>query len=154
PPLLDTPRPAARLSCRRVRPAPPIGKCSMWKPVILTCGVFLVACTAGRAAEPDEKLIKDLVALFENPKNTPEVRSTAIRALGGLGWSGRSALPTLIKFLDNPEERRLAREDIGPWENVGPWYYVIEAIGQMGPAAKEAVPSLVKAKGVLAAFDQ
>jgi HEAT repeat protein len=126
----------------------------MWKPIILTCGALLLACTAGQAAESDEKLVRDLVELFENPKNKPEVRATAIRALGGLGWSGHSALPNLIKFLDNPEERRLALDPLGSWDTMGPWYYVIQALGQMGPAAKEAVPSLVKAKGMLAAFDQ
>lgn len=126
----------------------------MGKSLTIACAALILASAAGRAAESNEKLVRDLVALLNDPKNKPETRSTAIRALGALGWSGRSALPDLIRILDDPRERELARDSIGPWESVGPWYYAIEALGQMGPGAKEAVPSLVKAKGVVTAFDQ
>jgi HEAT repeat protein len=126
----------------------------MRKSLVLSCAALVVACAAGRAAESDEKLVRDLVAVLNDPKNKPEIRSTAIRALGGLGWSGRSALPDLIRILDDTRERQLARDTVGPWETIGPWYHAIEAIGQMGPGAKEAVPSLVKAKGVVPVFDQ
>jgi HEAT repeat protein len=125
----------------------------MWKPLALSCAALLVAGAAGRAAESDDKLVRDLVAILKDQKAKPEVRSTAIRALGGLGWSGRAALPELLKLLDDPQERQLARQTVGPWETIGPWYYVIEALGQMGPGAKEAVPSLVKAKGAVPVFD-
>jgi HEAT repeat protein len=114
----------------------------------LAVAAFLVACGAGRAADTDDKLVHDLVAQFQNPKNSVEVRSTAIRALGALGWPGRTALPDLIKFLEDPDERKAARE------TVGPYYQAIEALGRLGPVAREAVPALVKAKGVAVPYDQ
>ena len=126
----------------------------MWKPLVLSCAALVVACAAGRAAESDQQVVDDLVKLLNDRKNRPEVRTTAIRALGGLGWSGHAALDDLIRIIDDPEERRLARESLGPWDSIGPWFYAIEAIGQMGPGARRAVPSLVKAKGVIMAFDQ
>jgi len=125
----------------------------MRRPLLLACAALLLACTGGRAAAADEKLVADLVKLLNDRKNKPEVRSTAIHALGALGWSGISALDDLLRILDDPEERRLARETLGPWDTMGPWYYAIEAIGQMGPGAQRAVPSLVKAKGVIPPFD-
>jgi HEAT repeat protein len=120
----------------------------MRKPLLLTVAALLLACGAGRAADSDDKLVRDLVAEFTNPKNSNEVRSTAIRALAALGWPGKSAIPDLIKFLDNPEERKAARE------TTGPYYHAIEALGRLGPVAREAVPSLVMAKGIAAAYDQ
>jgi HEAT repeat protein len=116
--------------------------------------VAVAACAVGRAAEPDEKLQRDLLAILQDRKAKPEIRSTAIRALSALGWSGRSALDDLVKLLDDPEERKLARATVGPWDTMGPYYYAIQLIGDMGPAAKTAVPSLVRAKGVVPGFDQ
>lgn len=120
----------------------------MWKPFLLSVAALLVVSAAGRAADADDKLVRELVALFNDRKNKPEVRSTAIRALGALGWTGRAGLPDLIKILDDPEERKSAKE------SVGPYYQAIVAVGQMGTGARDAVPALVKAKGIVAAYDQ
>jgi len=120
----------------------------MGKPFLLAAAAFLITCGACRADDKDDKLVSDLVAQFRNPKNSLEVRSTAIRALGALGWPGRTAIPDLIKFLEDPDERRAARE------TVGPYYQAIEALGRLGPVAREAVPALVKAKGVATPYDQ
>jgi HEAT repeat protein len=120
----------------------------MCKPFLLSLAALFVACAAGRAADTNEKLVRELVALFKDPKNRPEVRSTAIRALGTLGWSGRTALPDLIKVLEDPEERKAAAASLGPY------YQAIVAVGQMGTGATEAAPALVKAKGIAPAYDQ
>jgi HEAT repeat protein len=120
----------------------------MCKPFLFSLAALFVACAAGRAAEPDEKLVRELVALFKDPKNKPEVRSTAIRALGTLGWPGRTALPDLIKVLEDPQERKAAADSLGPY------YQAIVAVGQMGTGAQDAAPALVKAKGIAPAYDQ
>jgi HEAT repeat protein len=120
----------------------------MWKPFLLAAVAVAITGAASRAADTaDEKLVRELVAVFQDPKNKPEVRTTAIRALGALGWTGRSALPDLIKLLDDPAERKWARDATGPLDQVVPFYQAIIIIGQMGSGAKEAVPVLVKAKG-------
>jgi hypothetical protein len=119
----------------------------MRKSLPLAVALLLVAGAAGRADETEEKLVSDLVAIFRNPDNKPEVRATAIRALAPLGWTGRPALPALIKLLEDPEERKAAREVLGPY------FYAIEALGRMGSGAREAVPVLVHAKGIAAPYD-
>jgi HEAT repeat protein len=119
----------------------------MRKLFLAALAVFLVA-TAGRAADTHDKIVLDLIAQFKDPKNTPEVRSTAIRALGAMGWPGRSAVPELIKLLESPQERKSATEVVGAY------FYTIESLGRMGPIAREAVPALVKAKGVAGLYDQ
>ncbi len=120
----------------------------MWKSFLLSAAVLIGACAAGRAADTSDKLVRDLLAVFNDPKNTPEVRATAIRALGALGWPGRDAVPDLIKFLGDPEERKAAKDTLGPY------YQAIEALGRLGPTARAAVPALVKAKGIAAPYDQ
>jgi HEAT repeat protein len=119
----------------------------MRKPLLLTVPLLLVACAAGRAADSEEKLVSELVAIFQNRENSGEVRSTAIRALAPLGWTGRPALSALIKLLEDPAERKSARDVIGPY------YYAIEALGRMGPGARDAVPVLIHAKGVAPTYD-
>jgi len=118
------------------------------RKLILAAAVVLLAGAAGRAADTNDKLVADLIAQFKDTKNSPEVRSTTIRALGALGWPGQSAVPELIKILDSPQERKAAAEAIGPY------YETIEALGRIGPGARDAVPALVKAKGIAAPYDQ
>jgi HEAT repeat protein len=120
----------------------------MWKSLLLSGLVLAGTCGAGRAAEPPDQLIRDLLAVFENAKNSSDVRITAVRALGPLGWPARDDVPVLIRFLNDPDERRLAAADLGPY------LPVIEALGRLGPAARSAVPALVKAKGIAAPYDQ
>jgi HEAT repeat protein len=120
----------------------------MWKSLLLSALVLSPADSAGLAADPGDKQVRDLVAVFQNPKNSSDVRTTAVRALGALGWPTRDDVPDLIKFLDDPEERKEARESIGPY------LAVIEAVGRLGPVARTAVPTLVKAKGIAAPYDQ
>ncbi|HKI35879.1 MAG TPA: HEAT repeat domain-containing protein [Gemmataceae bacterium] len=119
----------------------------MCKPFLGCVTVLLIACAVGRAADTDDKLVRDLVVQFKDPKNKPEVRSTAIRALAGLGWPSRAAVPDLIKLLDDPAERQGARQTLGPY------YQTIVALGRIGPPSRDAVPSLVKAKGLAATYD-
>src|SRR6516165_9476717 len=120
----------------------------MGKPFLLSLAVLVASCAAGRADDGDDKLVKDLVAVFKDPKNLPEVRTSALRALGALGWPGKAAVPDLIKLLDDPEEKKGAREVLGPY------YHAIQALGRIGPGARDAVPTLVRAKGIAAAYDQ
>ncbi len=126
----------------------------MYRFFLSACITTITVCAAGRCAEPQDKLQRDLLAILQDRKAKPEIRSTAIRALGAIGWSGRTALDDLVKLIDDPEERKLARASVGPWDTIGPYYYAIQLLGEMGPAAKGAVPSLVRAKGVVPAFDQ
>jgi HEAT repeat protein len=119
----------------------------MWKSFVLSTLVLFGACAAGRA-QPADRLVRDLVGVFEDAKYPPETRATALRALGALGWPARDDLPPLIKFLDDPDERKSARDTLGPY------IVVIEAIGRLGPAARLAVPTLVRAKGIAAPYDQ
>jgi hypothetical protein len=118
------------------------------KPFLVAVAAILVACAAGRAADTDDKLVADLIAQFKDPKVRPEVRSTAIRALAGLGYPSRAAIPDLIKLLDDPQEKKAARDALGPY------YQAIIALGRIGAPARDAVPSLVKAKGMAAVYDQ
>jgi HEAT repeat protein len=120
----------------------------MKKSFLLAFAVLLGASAVGRAADGGDKLIGDLVAVFKDPKNTPEVRTTAIRALEPLGWPGRSGVPVLVKFLDDPDEKKAAREVLGPY------YQAIQVLGRVGPSAREAVPTLVRAKGIAPTYDQ
>jgi HEAT repeat protein len=120
----------------------------MWKMFFLSGLVLAAACATGRAADPADKQVSDLVAIFLDPKNSGDVRTTALRALGALGWPARENVPELIKFLNDPDERKLAAEDLGPY------LVAIEALGRLGPAARSAVPTLVKAKGIAAPYDQ
>ena len=60
----------------------------MRKLFVFSISTFLVASGPGRADDP---LVPQLIAQFNNPKNAAEVRSTAIRALGALGWPGKEA---------------------------------------------------------------
>ncbi len=125
----------------------------MWK-LLLPAAALLIVCAPLRAAESDEKLVRELVVILKDHTNPPGVRATAIRSLEALGWTGRTALPELIKLLDDADERRIARDSVGAWPTMGPYYYAIEAIGLMGSSAREAVPSLIRAKGAVPAFDQ
>jgi HEAT repeat protein len=119
----------------------------MRKSLLIALAALVVGCAAGRAADTDDKVVNDLIAEFKDTKNTPEVRSAAIRVLGAMGWPGKAAVPDLIKLLNNADERKAAREALGPY------YQAIEALGRIGPPAREAVPSLVKAAGLAAPYD-
>lgn len=119
------------------------------RKVLLLAGLVLaVNSAAARAADPPDKLVRELVAVFQDAKNPPEVRSTAVRALAPLGWPGRDDVPELVKFLDDPDERKSARDTLGPY------LQVIEGLGRLGSAARPAVPALVRAKGLAAPYDQ
>jgi len=126
----------------------------MYKPLFLAAAALLVACLPLRAAESDEQLVQKLVVILKDHTNKPGVRATALRSLAALGWTGRTALPDLIKLLDDADERKVARDTVGAWDTMGPYYYAIEAIGQMGTGAREAVPALIRAKGAVPAFEQ
>jgi HEAT repeat protein len=115
----------------------------MWNSLLLSALVL-----GGPADPPADNLVHDLVAVFQDRKNSPEVRTTALRALAPLGWPARANVPDLIKFLDDPEERKSASDTIGPY------IVAIESLGRLGPAARSAVPTLVKAKGIAAPYDQ
>jgi HEAT repeat protein len=120
----------------------------MRKLFLVSVTALLVTCGTGRADDTDDKLIQDLLVLLKNRKNSDDVRTTAVRALGALGWPGRAAVPDLIKFLNDAEERKAAAD------SVGPYLQVIESLGRLGHAARDAAPALVKAKGIAAPYDQ
>jgi HEAT repeat protein len=120
----------------------------MWQSFLLSALVLAPADSAGRAADPPDKQVRELLAVFRDPKSAPEVRTTALRALGALGWPGRDDVADVVKFLGDPEERK------GAHDTIGPYLVMIEALGRLGPAARTAVPTLVKAKGIAAVYDQ
>jgi HEAT repeat protein len=115
----------------------------MQKPVLLVLTALLIACGPGRAADPDDKLVRELLAIVKDARNnSDDVRTGAIQALGRMGGKAKRAVPDLVKLLDDPAERK----DANPYVNR--YYYAIQALGQIGPDAREAVPSLVRARGV------
>src|SRR5260370_24365828 len=80
------------------------GRCRMCRLFLSACVMAVTVAAASPGAEPADKLQRDLLAMLQDRKAKPEIRSTAIRALGALGWSGRSALDDLVKLIDDPEE--------------------------------------------------
>lgn len=93
--------------------------------------------TLGRIGENARPAIPVLIRLMEKD---PSTRNIVVEALLGIDPEAPAVLAALLKlFKDSINERR-------PNDSVNE--QVIIALGRYGPAAKEAVPDLVKALGV------
>jgi HEAT repeat protein len=75
-------------------------------------------------------VIPALIRLVQGEKHNATLRA-AIRALGHIGPQAASAVPSLTKVLERPDQSLRAQ--------------VADALGAMGSAAKEAVPALLDA---------
>lgn len=116
---------------------------------------------ARRLAESSRDISKSLPQLIRSlADDNQDVRRLAANALGDLGPKAKDAVPALVKLLEDSEENvRLvaawALVNIDP-ENEAPVDVLsqsaregnprsIVALGQLGPAAAEAVPALIRA---------
>jgi HEAT repeat protein len=77
--------------------------------------------------EPDRsKLVPVFIEMTKSPN--PAVRNTAFAHIGKLGSDGKAAVPALIDVLVHG--------------NANDWFGAIQALGDIGPAASEAVPRI------------
>ncbi len=90
----------------------------------------------GRLHEPAEPLLAILLEFVMTPKSPAGVQ--AVEALGDLGPAAKSAVPTLLKILDD-RSVPLTGQRWGPLHRAA----VIHAIGEIGPDAREALPRLL-----------
>lgn len=111
----------------------------MRKPILLAAAVLLLACAAGRGADSDEKLVQELRDIAKDTKANAEVRITALDTLAKLGPKAAAAVPDLIKLLG---DTGFKSEDDARYCVA----HTAQALGAIGPGAKDAVPALVKAK--------
>ena len=87
------------------------------------------AQAAGSAKEPvsDGRTLSEWVAELEGG-TAPQTRNAAAYEISGMGPDAAPAVPALIKALDDPEATVR--------------FPVLVALGEIGPAAKAAVPKL------------
>lgn len=100
----------------------------------IALAVFLAAGPAARADEPDEKLARQLAGLVRDFRQPTAARTEAARTLAKLGTRAAVVAPDLVAVLD-----RLRGTEQEPLQEA-----IVEALGQMGSAAKVALPTLAK----------
>jgi HEAT repeat protein len=100
----------------------------------IVLAVLLIASPAVRADETDEALARKMGGLVRDFRQPTATRVEAVRTLAKLGARGAVAVPDLVAVLDRlrGSEQEMLQEAI------------VEALGQMGPAAKVALPTLAK----------
>jgi hypothetical protein len=112
----------------------------MRKRILLAVAVLLVPCAAGRGADPvpsDGQLALAYYGIAEASTETVQARIAAIDQLGKLGPKVPVAVLALRGFLHTPPPDMAKNETL--------MQSVVKALGSCGPAAREALPDLVKA---------
>lgn len=111
--------------------------------IALLVGVPLAAPSAVRADENDDALAKRMAAVVRDFRQPLATRVEAARTIEKLGARASAAVPDLVAVLD-----RLRGAEQEPLQEA-----VIEALGQIGAAAKVALPSFAKAAARTADID-
>jgi HEAT repeat protein len=103
-----------------------------WAVVIVTAAV---AGGAARAQDADPATVRRLGAMVRDFREATTARAEAARTLGKLGARASAAVPDLVAVLDRLRgtEQETLQEAI------------VDALGQIGSAAKPALPSLARA---------
>jgi len=123
----------------------------------------IVGDLLNRAEEPIPALVEALHYECKSGSLQGRVRSHAARSLGQFGSAARAAIPALVQSLKADADSGVhasaafALAAIGPEEVVVPAligvlnhavyekrWLIVQALGELGPPAKEAVPALVK----------
>jgi HEAT repeat protein len=98
--------------------------------VLIGLAVFMVG--VAHADEATDKLAKELVGVVRDPRQGVRERTEAARTLGKLGPRAAAVVPDLIAQL-----KRLRGDEMEPLQEA-----VIDALGEIGSAAKPALPTL------------
>lgn len=101
----------------------------------IVLALLAVAPPAARADEADDTLARKMATVARDFRQPTATRVEAVRTLSKLGARAAVAVPDLVAILD-----RLRGTEQEPLQEA-----VVEALGQMGSAAKVALPSLAKA---------
>jgi HEAT repeat protein len=101
----------------------------------LVLAVLIGASVPARADETDDALAKKMAGLVRDFRQPLAARVEATRTLAKLGPRAAAAVPELVSVLD-----RIRGTEQTPLQEA-----IIEALGQMGSAARVALPSLAKA---------
>jgi hypothetical protein len=121
----------------------------MRKPRLLAVAVLLCACATSRAAAPpDEGSIDSQLRNIAKTGTSAVARAAAIDMLGARGAQDTGLAITikcyLVELLKDPGQ--------GPERNYI-LLHVVQALGQLGPVAKEALPRLAEKKGLDSTLD-
>lgn len=107
----------------------------------MRCGLVLVGLfslpLAARADETEDALAKKLGGIVRDPRQTLWARVEAANTIGKLGPVAGTAVGDLVAVLE-----RLRNTEQEPLQEA-----IVEALGQIGGAAKPAIPALTKAAG-------
>lgn len=100
----------------------------------IAVAVLVAAVPAARADETDDALARKMSGIVKDFRQPLAARVEATRTLAKLGARASAAVPDLVAVLD-----RLRGTEQEPLQEA-----VVEALGQMGSAARVALPSLAK----------
>lgn len=104
---------------------------------LVVCAGLAAAAPAARADEADDKLAGRLAAVARDVREPLAARVAAARALGALGPRAAAAVPDLVGIVN-----RLRGDELEPLQQAA-----IDALGQVGSAARDALPALARAAG-------
>src|SRR5579883_219844 len=111
--------------------------------LLLTLVIPLIAAATAHADESDEALARRLSGVVRDFRQPLAARVEAARTIGKLGARAAVAVPDLVVVLD-----RLRGSEQAPLQEA-----IIEYLGQIGAAARTALPSLAKATARTADID-
>lgn len=103
-----------------------------------------VSAPSSRSDETDDRLARELAGVVRDPRLPTRSRVEAAKTLAKLGPKGSAAIPDLLAQLT-----RLRGAEQEPLQEA-----VIDAIGQMGSAARKTLPALARTTGRSTDIDQ
>jgi HEAT repeat protein len=114
--------------------------------LVFGLALVLVAGTRGQAGDEPVmggKTAGQWIAIFQDKNRSWAERQQAVETIGYLGPGGKGAVPSLIQALVEPKTGNEEVDAINDWLR----YYVVEALGRIGPSAVEANPKLFPKTG-------